>query len=469
MVQVAADKATGHLVALNTTNVDFAAAPYYGLWFPCSGSVLPNDVHLGSEEFEPDCRYNEDTNNGDRSRGIGLFGTVAQAAQWSYYQDIWPIVNAINFSPGLNLASPPVAGVIDVVPNGGNNPPTITWPPGAEAKFHCYAYGWTPEASPVPKLAAVGGPAAKVTKWYTLGRLSHEVSVMLYNNKVVLEGDDEVAGIMAMFEADVPGDLSSGTLYAAKVSNQVDGAANGQGAEWDVAWVRLGHGKQGALKSMVETIQFTDMFETSAVQGTGLAAFCLPGFTLVVTYGSGSTLYQAAGGRFLECLKIKDGMQDTAAFFETRRTAAVLGATTEFEKASGDVRDRGLIFFFVFAVLVTAVFSNPLPPFSSFSHSSKASPTTPKQKRRTPPWPASGARPRPARRSRLSLRLTWSASTTFACRPTGVAACWSWTWTRSRGGRTRCGWCWPARRCGRPRAAAAAARWTRWPGPTTCT
>lgn len=77
MVEVEADKATGELVALNTTNVDFAA--YNGLWFPCSGSIFPyGDTHLGSEEFEPDCRYTLSTNFGDSSRSSPFYGATAQ-------------------------------------------------------------------------------------------------------------------------------------------------------------------------------------------------------------------------------------------------------------------------------------------------------------------------------------------------------------------------------------------------------
>ena len=207
MVQVDADKATGELVAVNTTNVDFAASPYYGLWFPCSGSVFPyGDTHLGSEEFEPDCRYGLDTNGGDRSSTRGAFGIAQQAAQWSYYQDASPTVNGVNYSPGLTLASPPVAGVIDVIVNSpSSSPPTLVWPPGAQEKFVCYAYGWTPEVSPSPKLAALGGPASKNTKWYTLGRFSHEVSVLMWDGKTVLMGDDKTAGVLGMFVADVKG------------------------------------------------------------------------------------------------------------------------------------------------------------------------------------------------------------------------------------------------------------------------
>lgn len=75
MVELDADKATGELVPLNTTNVDFSASPYNGLWFPCSGSIFPyGDTHLGSEEFEPDCRFGLDTNFADQSRSGGVFG-----------------------------------------------------------------------------------------------------------------------------------------------------------------------------------------------------------------------------------------------------------------------------------------------------------------------------------------------------------------------------------------------------------
>ena len=145
-----------------------------------------------------------------------------------------------------------------------------------------------------------------------------------------------------MFVADVKGDLSSGTIYAAKLSNQAGSAPNGLGTEWDVSWIRLGHGKQGKLKSMVNKIQFTDMFDTAAVIGTGATASCPAGYTLLSTVGRGSADYQVPPPpgnsntyRFLECVKIKPGMQDVAAFFETRRVAGILGATMEFEKLEG--------------------------------------------------------------------------------------------------------------------------------------
>lgn len=85
VVEVAANK-TGLLTAVSTADVDFAAAG--GLWFPCSGTVLPlGDTHLGSEEFEPDCRQAATTGFGERSGStLGEYGVTAMMQAWSYYQ-----------------------------------------------------------------------------------------------------------------------------------------------------------------------------------------------------------------------------------------------------------------------------------------------------------------------------------------------------------------------------------------------
>lgn len=349
MVQIDVDKSTNKIVALNTTNVDFSADPYDGIWYPCSGTVFPyGDLHLGSEEFEPDCRYNDATANADRSSdNLGAYflsGVLGQVAQWSYYQNLfYTSNNNVNYSPGTNLASPPSAGVVQVTPGPTSSiPPTVVWPPGALEMYKCYSFGWTPTVDPDPKSAKLGGPNAKATKYYTLGRLSHEVSILLGDGRTMLLGDDRFNGILPMVVLDKKGDLSASTIYAAKLSNQVNGAANGQGTTWDVTWIKLGRGTQQKLKSMVNTIQFTDMFDTATVIGTGATASCPVGYTLISTVGSGTAPYQVppppgntATYRFLECLKIKPGMQDVAAYFETRRVAGILGATMEWQKLEG--------------------------------------------------------------------------------------------------------------------------------------
>lgn len=155
------------------------------------------DIHLGSEEFEPDCRYTDATANADRSSSsLGAFwtaGVLGQLAQWSLYQNLFFSDGGVNYSPGQNLASPPLAGVVQFTPSANANiPPTVVYPPGASV-FNCYSYGWTPAVDPTPKAAAIGGPNAKVTKWLTLGRISHEVSVLLWDGHTVLMGDDQVS------------------------------------------------------------------------------------------------------------------------------------------------------------------------------------------------------------------------------------------------------------------------------------
>src|SRR3546814_17366477 len=63
---------------------------------------------------------------------------------------------------------------------------------------------------------------------------------------------------------------------------------------------------------------FADIFEL----GTATGGACADGFKSVNTNGAGQ-----------ECLKLKTGQEKAAAFLETRRYAAYLGATTELRNA----------------------------------------------------------------------------------------------------------------------------------------
>lgn len=77
---------------------------------------------------------------------------------------------------------------------------------------------------------------------------------------------------------------------------------------------------QAELQPVVDTLKFSDIFETaSPVDGK-----CPEGFK---------------GTPRQECLKLKPGREKHAAFFETRRYAAYVGATTEFTKWEGITYD----------------------------------------------------------------------------------------------------------------------------------
>src|SRR5206468_3180269 len=63
-----------------------------------------------------------------------------------------------------------------------------------------------------------------VVKHFSMGRLSFELGDVMGDRKTVYFGDDGEDVIRAMYVADREDDLSSGTLYAAKLT-QEDGAS----------------------------------------------------------------------------------------------------------------------------------------------------------------------------------------------------------------------------------------------------
>lgn len=155
---------------------------------------------------------------------------------------------------------------------------------------------------------------ASVEKHYALGRFARELADVQPDERTAYMGDDGAYTGMFMFVADRKGDLSRGTLYAAKWKQTSD--TNGGSA--DLTWIRLGHASDEQIKTMVESgIQFGDIFDVSNSDPKDSS------YKKVKTYMG------------TEWLKLKPGMEKAAAFLETRRYAALLGATTEFTKMEG--------------------------------------------------------------------------------------------------------------------------------------
>lgn len=151
-------------------------------------------------------------------------------------------------------------------------------------------------------------------KHYEMGRGTWELAYFMDDGRTAFYGDDGTNVGLFMFVGDVANDpRAGGTLYAAKW-NQVDAAAGGRAT---LEWVRLGHGTHAEIKSWIDQgITFTDMFEISDQPFEGARAV-------------------RAGQKSTEYLKLKPGMEQPAAFLETRRMAAYLGATTEWNKMEG--------------------------------------------------------------------------------------------------------------------------------------
>lgn len=239
---------------------------YHGGFVHCAGSKTPWNTFLGSEEYEPDARKMDENGNID-----------------SYYGLIAPY-----WGGDLTLANP-------------------------------YFYGWTPEVT----ITSAAGDTEFV-KHYTMGRFAHELAIVMPDQRTAFLTDDGTNCAFFMFVADEAGDLSAGTLYAAKWNQTSDEGAGA--ADW--SWVKLGSATDAELKAMVDSMMTFDMiFDTADVNEDGT---CPEGFTSInTTWGQ-------------ECLAVKEGMETAAAFLESRRYAALMGATTEFRKMEGLTYDIDL-------------------------------------------------------------------------------------------------------------------------------
>jgi hypothetical protein len=257
----------------------------FGGWVHCAGMTTPWNSHLGSEEYEPN----------------------AAAPSGSYWDSV-----TNNFWGGDATRNSP------------------------------YYYGWTPEV----KINTDGTP--NYTKHYSMGRFAHELSYVMPDHKTVYLSDDGTNVGLFMYIADVAENLSAGTLYAAKwTQTSLPGVGTGEAV---LSWIDLGHSTDVGIKGYLNTdnnvatgtdaITFANIFTTE----TPAAGAC----PTPATY----TYINTATGE--ECLALQDINGDTtvdaldiaiAARFETRRMAAMQGATTEFKKEEGitfNPRDRKL-------------------------------------------------------------------------------------------------------------------------------
>ena len=161
-----------------------------------------------------------------------------------------------------------------------------------------------------------------VKKHYAMGRLSLELAAVMPDERTVYLNDDGANNGLYLFLADQPADLSAGTLYAMKWQQTGDQ----QGGQANLEWIKLGHATDQQIQTyLAKKITFNDIFATQ----TPIANQSCP-----VGYQSINT---AAAGH--ECLQVKPGMAIAASRLETRRYAAMMGATTELRKLEGMTLD----------------------------------------------------------------------------------------------------------------------------------
>ena len=156
----------------------------------------------------------------------------------------------------------------------------------------------------------------RVVKHYAMGRASWEIARVMPDGRTVYYGDDGRYTGLFMFVADRAGDLSEGTLYAARWEQE--SAENGGSAK--LVWIRLGHASDAEVREMAARERF------GATESTI--------FTFADGPQDGFTAIQA-GTKKPEYVRLNPGKERAAAFLESRRYAALLGATTEFNKMEG--------------------------------------------------------------------------------------------------------------------------------------
>ncbi|MCZ2407016.1 MAG: DUF839 domain-containing protein [Burkholderiales bacterium] len=225
----------------------------HGLWITCGASLSPWGTHLSSEEYEPDA-----------------FSIASNAMFQAYSQNLY----------------------------------------GDATKANPYHYGHMPEVIVNPD------GTGSIKKHFCMGRISHELVQVMPDQRTALMGDDATNSAYFVFVADREKDLSSGTLYAAKVGAgfSIDPAATGAAA---LTWIKLGSATSAEIEQLANTLKPTDIMTVVKADPNDAS------FTKIVANGK------------TEWIKINPGMDKAAAFLETHRYAAYRGASMGFSKMEG--------------------------------------------------------------------------------------------------------------------------------------
>ncbi len=107
-----------------------------------------------------------------------------------------------------------------------------------------YRYGYVVEIK-----NPAGNPSP--VKHFAQGRFSHENSVVMPDQKTVYLSDDGTDVVFYKFIADRAGDLSSGTLYAAKAMQSAAPGTSAAEAAFQISWIELAHGSNSDIESWI--------------------------------------------------------------------------------------------------------------------------------------------------------------------------------------------------------------------------
>jgi secreted PhoX family phosphatase len=189
-----------------------------------------------------------------------------------------------------------------------------------------YDYGYNVEVGVNGTATAADEANVEVEKRFALGRFSHENAVVLPDNRTVLQSDDGSNVVFFKFVADTAGDLSSGTLYAAKMTQAADTSTIAE-ASFAIDWIELASATDSEIQGWIAEYDGT-YAEAKYITDQQINDWA-EAKTGTDIDGSGSV----ATSPFAD---------DRVAFLETRKAAEALGATAEFNKMEGVNINYGL-------------------------------------------------------------------------------------------------------------------------------
>ncbi|MBD3618630.1 MAG: DUF839 domain-containing protein [Chromatiales bacterium] len=180
-----------------------------------------------------------------------------------------------------------------------------------------YRYGY------IVEITNPGEAAPAPVKLFALGRYSHENAVVMPDRRTVYLSDDGGNVVFFKFVADTADDLSAGTLYAAQVTQDA-GVTDPAEAGFDITWIELAHGDAATIETWI-----------TEYDGVTVAGYA-DGGSSYISDADVCAWAEDKAGVDLAC-DATGGVatDDRAAFLESRKAAAALGATAEFNKMEG--------------------------------------------------------------------------------------------------------------------------------------
>ena len=179
-------------------------------------------------------------------------------------------------------------------------------------------------------------------KMFAMGRFEHENAVVMPDQRTAYMSQDNTNGVFYKFVADNPGDLTSGTLYGAKVT-QDPGSSEPLTTGFDIEWVELASGNNAEIEAWVaeyDAISDDDFVEGKSSYLSDADAIAWANGD--ANYPSFDTAYQPAVDAGFEGANTFGGlvtagqpMDNRVAFLESRKAARAKGATAEWRKFEG--------------------------------------------------------------------------------------------------------------------------------------